>query len=309
MGDEPPGLSTRRPSKARPGRPEYRRHRPSHALPIALGVLLGAAAIAIAVVFLRSGSDEAAATTATQTPVLPTLKIVFPEGFTRHEMAERIGAVNAIAKKRRDLETALVPKEYLVETRSSPIPAQFGAPRKRESLEGFLFPATYDFTTKTTAHQLAELQLAAFRKAWATVDLSYAKKRNLTPYDVLTIASMIEAEVRVPRERALVSAVIYNRLKAGMTLGIDATLRYGLDIPADKAITQSQLADETPYNTRLHHGLPPTPINNPGLASMKAAAHPAKVGYLYYARKKDCKSHFFTASEAQFLAFLDGPRC
>ena len=120
---------------------------------------------------------------------------------------------------------------------------------------------------------------------------------------------MIEAEVRVPRERALVAAVIYNRLKAGMPLGIDATLRYGLDIPPNKSITQTQLEDKTPYNTRIHQGLPPTPIGNPGLASMKAAAKPASVDYLFYARKKDCKSHFFTASYAEFLAFLDGPRC
>ena len=120
---------------------------------------------------------------------------------------------------------------------------------------------------------------------------------------------MIEAEVRVAKERALVAAVIYNRLRAGMTLGIDSTIRYGLDIPPDESITQSQLEQENPYNTRLNTGLPPTPIGNPGLASMKAAAKPAAVDYLYFARKKDCKTHFFTESQEEFLAFLDGPRC
>ncbi len=310
MDEQPPGLSTRRPDgPSRPPQREYRRHRPSHTLAIVLGILLGAAAIGIAVVLLRSSGDDAPATTQETVAALPTLKIVFPEGFTRSEMAGRIGVVNRIAKEKRKLETSLVPKEYLVETKSSTVPAEFGGPKKQTSLEGFLFPATYDFTPKTTARQLADLQLLAFRKAWATVDLSYAKKRNLTPYDVLTIASMIEAEVRLPKERALVAAVVYNRLKAGMALGIDATLRYGLDIPPNKSITQSQLEDKTPYNTRIHTGLPPTPIGNPGLASMKAAAKPATVDYLYYARKQDCKSHFFTASESEFLAFLDGPRC
>ena len=314
MDDRSPGLTpeARERPPAAPERRAYRRHRPSHALPIVLGILLGAAAIAIAVVVLRSSADDsAAATTSADTPVsaLPTLKIVFPEGFTREEMARRIGAVNRIAKEERGLETALVPKEYLAETRRSSIPAEFGAEKKRLPLEGFLFPATYEFTTKTTAGELVGLQLVAFRRAWSQVDLRAAEKRNLTPYDVLIIASMIEAEVRVAKERALVAAVIYNRLRAGMTLGIDSTIRYGLDIPPDESITQSQLEQENPYNTRRNTGLPPTPIGNPGLASMKAAAKPAAVDYLYFARKKDCRTHFFTESQEEFLAFLDGPRC
>jgi len=96
--------------------------------------------------------------------------------------------------------------------------------------------------------------------------------------------------------------VIYNRLHTGMPLGIDATLRYGLNIPPTESIHQSQLESDSPYNTRKHAGLPPTPIANPGLASMQAAAHPAKVNYLYFVRKPDKKHHFFTAS---FKAFQD----
>jgi peptidoglycan lytic transglycosylase G len=115
--------------------------------------------------------------------------------------------------------------------------------------------------------------------------------------------------VSVPKERRLVSAVIHNRLRRGMPLGIDATLRYGLGIPPDESITQSDLESTNPYNTRVHEGLPPTPINNPGLAAMKAAAKPAGVDFLYYARKEDCESHFFTASFAEFETFLAGPRC
>ena len=314
MGDQPAGLTPPGPegTPRAPERRPYRRHRPSHALPIVLGIVLGAAAIAIAVVVLRSSGDDASAGTTGQASTavaLPTLKVVFPEGFTREEMAARIGAVNRIAREERDLDTSLVPKEYLVETSRSPIPAEFGATKKRLPLEGFLFPATYEFTPRTTSKQLVDLQLAAFRRAWEQIDLTYAEERNLTPYDVLIIASLIEAEVKVPKERALVAAVIYNRLRAGMTTGIDAAIRYGLDIPPDEPITQSQLDTPNPYNTRLNHGLPPTPIGNPGLASMKAAAKPAAVDYLYYARKQDCKTHFFTASKAEFDAFLAGARC
>src|SRR5881394_4206606 len=114
---------------------------------------------------------------------------------------------------------------------------------------------------------------------------------------------MVEKETLSPDERQLVAAVIYNRLHAHMPLGIDATLRYGLNIPPTESIHESQLASDSPYNTRKHTGLPPTPIANPGLASMQAAAHPAKVDYLYFVRKPDCRSHFFTASYANFLAY------
>ena len=142
------------------------------------------------------------------------------------------------------------------------------------------------------------------------VDLEYADSKNLTPYDVLVIASMIEKEVQVPKERALVGAVIYNRLRAGMPLGIDATIRYGYDIPPTQAILRSQLEADHPYNTRKRVGLPPTPISNPGLASLQAAAHPAEVDYLYFVRKADCKSHFFTASEDEFFDYSRaGTRC
>ena len=98
-------------------------------------------------------------------------------------------------------------------------------------MEGFLFPALYEFTQFTSGRELVADQLTAFRKAFARVNLSYARSKNLTPYDVLKIASMIEKETVAPSERKLVSAVIYNRLRNKMPLGIDATIRYGLNIP------------------------------------------------------------------------------
>src|SRR5216117_400886 len=114
---------------------------------------------------------------------------------------------------------------------------------------------------------------------------------------------MVEKETLSPDERQLVSAVIYNRLHAGMPLGIDATLRYGLNIPPTESIHESQLAIGVRGSTGKHTGLPPTPIANPGLASMQAAAHPAKVDYLYFVRKPDKKHHFFTASYAAFKQY------
>jgi cell division protein YceG involved in septum cleavage len=115
---------------------------------------------------------------------------------------------------------------------------------------------------------------------------------------------MIEREVVVPSERRLVAAVIYNRLHERMPIGIDAALRYGLHIPPTQSITRAALRSNSPYNVRKFTGLPPTPIGNPGLASIQAAAHPAHVPYIYYARKKDKRHHFFTASYAAFQQFL-----
>jgi UPF0755 protein len=228
------------------------------------------------------------------------LNIVFPEGFTRTEMAGRITAVNAIANKKRDLRPRLDAQRYLGATASSQFAARFAGDGKKRSLEGFLFPATYQFTARTTSEQLVRKQLDAFRRAWRKVDLSYARSKNLTQYDVLIIASMVEKEVIAPEERPLVAAVIYNRLRDGMKLGIDATIRYALEVPPTESLRVSHLEHPTPYNTRVHLGLPPGPIANPGLASMQAAAHPADVDYLYFVRKPDKVHHFFTRSKEEF---------
>jgi UPF0755 protein len=232
------------------------------------------------------------------------LKIVFPEGFTRREMAQRVSAVKGIAADKRNKRTRISRPEYLRLTRRSALPGRFAEDGKARNLEGFLFPATYEFLPKTTTKQLVNKQLTAFTRNWRKVDLAYAKSKNLTPYDVLIIASMVEKETLAPEERRLVAAVIYNRLKAGMPLGIDATIRYGLNVPGTESLRQSHLANPTPYNSRLHAGLPPTPIANPGLASMQAAAHPRRVDYLFFARRPDKVHHFFTADEDAFLRYL-----
>jgi UPF0755 protein len=116
----------------------------------------------------------------------------------------------------------------------------------------------------------------------------------------VVIASMVEREAQLDQERPLIAAVIYNRLHQGMVLGIDATTRYEYD-NWTQPLLQSQLDADTPYNTRLNRGLPPTPIGNPGLASLKAAAHPAKASYLYYVVKPGtCGRHNFSSTDAEF---------
>jgi UPF0755 protein len=228
-------------------------------------------------------------------------RVIFPEGFDRKQMTERVQAVAKIAERKKGRPVALSGAAYALASKRAVLPCF--TPRRQTNLEGFLFPATYDFLATTTARQLVNEQLHTFCVNWTGIDLSYARTKNLTPYDILIIASMIEKETLAPDERKLVSAVIYNRLHARMPLGIDATIRYGFDIPPTKSILQSQLDSTNPYNSRKIPGLPPTPIANPGLASIQAAAHPAKVDYLYFVRKPDRVHHFFTASDTAFAQY------
>jgi len=267
----------------------------------AAGAAAWLAMAAVRSVSARSAPPPPPPTPTESVPQLPTLRIVFPEGFTRRDMARRVAEINEIAREERQLTTRIRQQEYLDLTADHAVPEQFAEARGRP-LEGFLFPATYDFTPETTTQELVERQLEAFERNWAQVDMAKAREKNLTPYDVLIIASMVEKETMAPQERPLVAAVIYNRLRIGMPLGIDATIRYGLDVPATESLRQSHLQSDNPYNTRNRLGLPPTPIANPGLASMQAAAHPADVDYLYFVRKPDMVHHFFTASESEFYA-------
>jgi UPF0755 protein len=287
----------------RPPRVTPHRSQSSATLAAIGGLILGMGVLAaIAFAFVGRNDETAPATAPTNTapPPKPVLKIIFPEGFTIDEMARRIKAVNEIAEEKRKLTPELSPARYVRLAQATTPPRGFPYRKKVTNLEGFLFPATYDFFADTTTKELIEKQLAAFMRAWNQLDLAYAKSKNLTAYDVLIIASMVEKEVQVARERPLVAAVIYNRLQIGFPLGIDATIRYGLDIPPTEPIHASELESDTPYNTRKFAGLTPTPIANPGLAALQAAAHPAKVDYLFFVRKADCKSHFFTASEEEF---------
>ncbi len=216
-------------------------------------------------------------------------RITIPEGRSRRETAALVRRLGL----RGDYARASV--------RSAGFdPRRYGAPRETPTLEGFLFPATYELERGAVARELVAKQLASFRERFADVSLARARRARLTPYDVLVIASMVEREAQLPRERPLIAAVIYNRLRGGIPLGIDATIRYSLG-NWERPLRVSELARDTPYNTRLHAGLPPTPIGNPGLASIEAAARPARVPYLYYVVKPDtCGEHAFSSTAAQF---------
>jgi uncharacterized YceG family protein len=235
----------------------------------------------------RGMSYTAAIAALTRNPgAAPTIAITIPEGRSRREEAPRLAGAG-------------VTGSYLAASVRSPAldPRRYGAPRSTPSLEGFLFPATYDLRRgRATAARLVAEQLAAFKANFAKVSLARAKTKGLTAYDVLIIASMVEREAQVPKDRPLIAAVIYNRLKDGTPLGIDATTRYALNKPSG-ALRQSELEIDSPYNTRRRAGLPPTPIGNPGLSSIRAAAAPADVPYRYFVVKPGtCGEHVFAAT-------------
>ena len=193
---------------------------------------------------------------------------------------------------------------YVVQSRHSPLIdlRAFGAPKSTPDLEGFLFPNTYQLVQPVSTAKLIDDQLKEFRQQWAHVNLGYARSKHLTPYDVLIIASMVQAEAATAHDRPLIASVIYNRLRLGMPLQIDATTRYATG-NYTKPLTDAQLNSRSPYNTRIHKGLTPTPIDNPGLAAIQAAAHPARTNFLYFV-VKPCGNgeQVFTSSYKQFLA-------
>jgi hypothetical protein len=184
---------------------------------IALVVVVALVAVGAfaASAWITGGNDEATPPPPTTTgpPPLTQLKIIFPEGFTVRDMADRVAAVRQIAIDKRRVTPRLTRQAYLRAVHEAVPPPSFRQEEKQGSLEGFLFPALYEFTQATSARELVSDQLTAFRQRFAAVDLRYARSKNLTPYDVLIIASMIEKETAVPRERRLVAAVIYNRLR------------------------------------------------------------------------------------------------
>ena len=210
-------------------------------------------------------------------------------------------------KTRRQIDALLrsqgIKGSYLAATRRSPLlnPAQYGAPAGTPSLEGFLFPDTYQVRDPVRASALVTDQLKRFKQEFAKLSLSYAQSQHMTAYDVLTIASIIEMEAATAHDRPLVASVIYNRLRDHIPLGMDSTTRYEFN-DYDKALTQSQLASPSLYNTRLHAGLPPTPIGNPGLTAIQAAANPPRTNYLYFVAKVCGNGQsVFESSYNQFL--------
>jgi UPF0755 protein len=271
-----------REARRRDGADLYRRRRL-----FALGALVGAAVLVVlAAVAIRSLTTGDEANPATQAK--PAKTITIPEGYTRSEVAQIV-------------TEAGLRGDYLKASESFKgfDPAKYGA-QDPKSLEGFLFPATYELPRRPTGDDLVARQLDAFEQNVSQVSMSYARSKNLNTYDLLIIGSMIEREVQVPEERKLVAAVIYNRLRNGIPLQIDATIRYASG-NFTEPISASELQLDSPYNTYTNSGLPPGPIGNPGLASIEAAAHPAPAPYLYYVVKPNtCGEHTFATTEEQF---------
>lgn len=238
---------------------------------------------------LASGmSYDAAIDELTASPAERGITVVIPEGYTREQIA---GVADDVGLEGDYMKASKSSKAIDLERYGAQ-----GAP----SLEGFLYPATYELKPGASADDLVAQQLAAFEQNFREVDLEYAKSKNLSPYDVLTIASMIDREVQIPRERPLVGEVIYNRLKIGEPLSIDATIRYATE-NYDEPLKESELAIDSPYNTRLVAGLPPTPIGNPGLDAIEAAADPGRGDNRFYVVKPGtCGEHVFTDSEQEF---------
>src|SRR6478672_4835105 len=228
-----------------------------------------------------------------QAPVKRTLSVTIPEGYTRSQAAQ----VAEEAGIPGDYTKASIRSKYLD-------PAEYGG-KNAKDLEGFLFPDTFELKPTAPVADLVQLQLQDFKRRIKGVNMKYAKSKNLTVFDVLTIASMVEDEAGVDSQRGLVASVIYNRLHEGMPLGIDATIRFATGNYTEP-LTESELAVDSPYNSRTNVGLPPGPISNPGLASIEAAAHPPKTGYLFYVTTPGaCGKLTFAKTEAEFEAAVE----
>jgi cell division protein YceG involved in septum cleavage len=273
-----PAPRTPAPPSGSPAAPLRRRPRLVAAAAIAGAVVLVAAAALAYRHFHRSAPAVA----------LKTVTVTIPEGYDRAQTA-RLAREDGL---RGSYMKASARSRYLD-------PAHYGG-RGARSLEGFLFPDTFELEAGAPAADLVQLQIEDFKRRLKGVDMRYARSKNLTAFDVVSIASMIEREAQLESQRKLVAAVIYNRLHLGMPLGIDATVRFATGNYA-RPLTEAQLAVHSPYNTRLHGGLPPGPIDSPGLASLEAAAHPARVDYLYYVNAPGaCGRLVFSSTAAQF---------
>lgn len=211
-------------------------------------------------------------------PTTPTVTVTFPEGLSAQQMADQIQMTAGLH---------ITAAAYIQQAEHG----SFSEPFLRDlptgsPLEGFLFPDTYYVPTTETAHQLINLQLQAFEvKA-----VPQLQSMALSPYQTVIVASILEKEARFPQDLAEVSGVIANRLKAGDDLQLDSTVLYGLGIVRQTTpLTAVQLQQDTPYNTYLNPGLPPTPISNPGTAVLTAASHPAVNDDLFFIT--DCSGH------------------
>jgi len=174
------------------------------------------------------------------------------------------------------------------------------------NLEGYLYPDTYEFPLQTTPAQVIEMMVRRFRNVWAPDWTERARMLNRSAREIVTTASLIETEAKVPSDRPLIGSVIYNRLKLGMALGVDSTVIYASKLEGkwrdDGKVYKSDVERQSPYNTRIHAGLPPGPVSSPGESSLLAALNPAETDYLYYVREpsRNDGAHNFYSNARDF---------
>ncbi|MFN0091367.1 MAG: endolytic transglycosylase MltG [Acidimicrobiales bacterium] len=237
--------------------------------------------------------DQAIAALAKGPALPPFVQVTVPEGLTLNQLARRLG----------DAVERFSPESVLAAAADPSIRSRFQPPEVA-SLEGVLFPDTYRIEDRDSEVAALGRMTAQFDKVAGELGYDQAPERvNRWPWEVLVIASMIEREAKVPEDRAKVARVIYNRLDAGMTLGIDATTQYAVYLATGQlkaSLTRSDLEIDSPYNTRRYPGLPPGPIASPGRATLEAALNPAEGDWLYYVLADPAGHHFFTKSAREF---------
>jgi UPF0755 protein len=227
-------------------------------------------------------------------PQITYYDIPIPPGFTAKQVARRFAARAGVSvDEMMALVTSGAPQ---FEAKHPYLQGAYG-----DSLEGFLCPATYRIKQGTKPEAIVEMMLEKTDQALAGVDLTYAKSKNLTLTDVITIASIIEREAKLSKDRPNVASVIYNRLHAHMRLQLDSTVFY-VAPEGTSRLTSADLHIDSPYNTYRHAGLPPGPISNPGPDAINAAAHPSQTKYLYYVLTGTDGSQTFATTYPGFLA-------
>jgi UPF0755 protein len=218
--------------------------------------------------------------------------ITIPEGFTVQKTAAKL-----------DKDGLIKGKAYLEAVNTGKFDYPFLKDRPAgANLEGFLFPDTYLVPKNATATQLVSLQLKQFGINWNSTRKAAADERKLNVFQIVTLASLIEREARFDDDRPKVASVIYNRLKIGMYLQIDATVLYAKGAWQER-VTLDDRKVESPYNTYLHPGLPPGPIASPGLKAIDAALHPAQTEYIFYLSDPQGHNHY-AKTNAEFGVLL-----
>jgi UPF0755 protein len=220
-------------------------------------------------------------------PLVDFATVTFPEGSWLTDFASII-----------ERDTHIGGDEFLDLVTSGAIRSKYS--HGDDTLEGLLFPSTYQVIEEDDARSVAERLVEQFEKQASEIDFAEVRAMGYKPYEAVIVASMIEAEAKIAAERAKIAAVIYNRLSQGIPLGIDATVLYALGEHKEE-LTTSDLAIDSPYNTRVVTGLPPTPIGAPGMASLEAAAHPAAGEWLYYVLGDCAGHHAFSVDYEDFL--------